>query len=65
MDVHDKQPLTGEEAAFQAPNLLLTPHVAGITDTSMRAMSEGAIATMLALLRGERPANVVNPQVFR
>jgi hypothetical protein len=28
-------------------------------------MSEGAIATMLALLRGERPANVVNPQVFR
>jgi D-3-phosphoglycerate dehydrogenase len=65
LDVHDKQPLTGAEPAFDAPNLLLTPHVAGITDTSMRAMSEGAIATLLALLRGERPANVVNPQVFR
>lgn len=65
LDVHDKQPLTGSEAVFDAPNLLLTPHVAGITDTSMRAMSEGAIATVLALLRGERPANVVNPQVFR
>ncbi len=65
MDVHDKQPLTGDEPAFQAPNLLLTPHVAGITDTSMRAMSEGAITTLLALLRGERPANVVNPEVFR
>lgn len=65
LDVHDKQPLTGSEPAFDAPNLLLTPHVAGITDTSMRAMSEGAIATLLALLRGERPANVVNPQVFR
>jgi D-3-phosphoglycerate dehydrogenase len=65
LDVHDKQPLTGGEPAFDAPNLLLTPHVAGITDTSMRAMSEGAIATLLALLRGERPANVVNPQVFR
>ncbi|HEY1225824.1 MAG TPA: NAD(P)-dependent oxidoreductase, partial [Ramlibacter sp.] len=65
LDVHDKQPLTGSEAVFDAPNLLLTPHVAGITDTSMRAMSEGAIATVLALLRGERPSNVVNPQVFR
>lgn len=65
LDVHDRQPLTGDEPAFSAPNLLLTPHVAGITDTSMRAMSEAAIATLLALLRGERPVNVVNPLVFR
>jgi len=65
LDVHDKQPLTGQEAAFEAPNLLLTPHIAGITDTSMRAMSEGAVATVLALLRGERPPNIVNPQAFR
>jgi D-3-phosphoglycerate dehydrogenase len=65
LDVHDRQPLTGEEPTFSAPRLLLTPHVAGITETSMRAMSAGAVATLLALLRGERPANVVNPQVFR
>ncbi len=65
MDVHDQQPLTGQEPVFDAPNLLLTPHVAGITATSMRAMSEGAVATVLALLRGERPSNVVNPEVFR
>jgi D-3-phosphoglycerate dehydrogenase / 2-oxoglutarate reductase len=31
----------------------------------MRAMSEGAVATLLALLRGERPTNVVNPEVFK
>jgi D-3-phosphoglycerate dehydrogenase / 2-oxoglutarate reductase len=65
LDVHDQQPLTGHEPVFDAPNLLLTPHVAGITATSMRAMSEGGVATVLALLRGERPANVVNPQIFR
>ena len=28
-------------------------------------MSRGAVDTMLALLRGERPANVVNPEVYR
>jgi len=64
LDVHDRQPLTGSEAVFDAPRLLLTPHVAGISDTSMRAMSEQAIATLQALLRGERPPNVVNPEVF-
>jgi D-3-phosphoglycerate dehydrogenase / 2-oxoglutarate reductase len=65
LDVHDRQPLTGDEPVFDAPNLLLTPHVAAITDTSMRAMSEGTVTTLLSLLAGERPANVVNPQVFR
>ncbi len=64
LDVHDQQPLTGQEPVFDAPNLLLTPHVAGLTDTSMRAMSVAALATLFALLRGERPVNVVNPQVF-
>ena len=65
MDVHDRQPLTGQEAVFDCPNLLLTPHVAGITATSLLGMSQGAVDTMLALLRGERPANVVNPEVFK
>ncbi|MCZ4316985.1 hydroxyacid dehydrogenase [Comamonadaceae bacterium G21597-S1] len=65
LDVHDKQPLTGEETVFDCPNLLLTPHVAAITATSMHAMSRGAVDTLLALLRGQRPSNVVNPEVFR
>lgn len=65
LDVHDQQPLTGTESVFDAPNLLLTPHVAGVTDSSMRAMSVACIDTLMALLRGERPPNVVNPQVFR
>ncbi|HET8748025.1 MAG TPA: NAD(P)-dependent oxidoreductase [Ramlibacter sp.] len=64
LDVHERQPLQPGDAVFDAPNLLLTPHVAGITETSMRAMSEAAIATLLALLAGERPSNVVNPEVF-
>ena len=45
-------------------SLVLNHRLAGITATSLRAMSEGAVATMLALLRGERPANIVNPQAL-
>lgn len=65
LDVHDRQPLARDEPVFDAPRLLLTPHVAGITATSLHGMSRGAVDTLLALLRGERPANVVNPEVFR
>ncbi len=64
LDVHDQQPLTGGEPLFDTPNLLLTPHVAGITATSLQGMSQSSVETLLALLRGERPANVVNPEVF-
>ena len=64
LDVHERQPLQPEDPVFQTPNLLLTPHVAGITATSLVSMSQGAVQTMLALLRGERPGNVVNPEVF-
>lgn len=65
LDVHDRQPLVADDPVFDAPNLLLTPHVAGVSATSLLAMSQGAVDTTLALLRGERPANVVNPEVFR
>ncbi len=64
MDVHDQQPLSGQEAVFDCPNLLLTPHIASITASSMKGMSEGSVATILAVLNGDRPKNIVNPEVF-
>lgn len=64
LDVHDRQPLVPADAVFDVPDLLLTPHVAGITATSLVGMSRGAVETMLAMLQGERPPNVVNPEVY-
>lgn len=64
LDVHDVQPLPADSPVLHAPNLLLTPHVAGITDSSMRRMSQGAVVNLLALLRGEAAPNIVNPQVL-
>ncbi len=64
LDVHDVQPLPPESRLFACPNLLLTPHVAGITATSGRAMSVGAADEMLRILRGERPLNFVNPAAW-
>jgi D-3-phosphoglycerate dehydrogenase len=61
LDVFDVQPLPPHDALFDCPNLLLTPHTAGITATSSRAMAVGAAEEMLRILRGEQPLNLVNP----
>jgi D-3-phosphoglycerate dehydrogenase len=61
VDVYDVQPLAADSPLFTLPNLLMTPHVAAITATSLRAMSVGAAEEMLRILRGERPNNLVNP----
>ena len=61
LDVFDVQPLPANDALFDCPNLLLTPHTAGITATSGRAMAVGSAEEMLRILRGEQPLNLVNP----
>ena len=61
LDVFDVQPLPPGDALFDCPNLLLTPHTAGITATSSRAMAVGSAEEMLKILRGEAPLNLVNP----
>ena len=64
LDVHEPAILTGQEDIFHSDKVLLTPHLAGITATSLDKMSRWAVDTLLALLAGERPSNVVNPEVF-
>lgn len=61
LDVFDEQPLPAGHPLHACPNLLLTPHVAGTTATSLRAMGLGAAEAMLRILAGERPRNLVNP----
>lgn len=60
LDVHDVQPLPADHPALRSPRLLLTPHVAGITDGSMRRMSTQSVDDTLRLLRGEPPLNPAN-----
>ena len=59
LDVHEPAIISGDEPIFDTQNTLLTPHLAGITATSLTGMSQWAVDTLLALLNGERPSNVV------
>jgi D-3-phosphoglycerate dehydrogenase / 2-oxoglutarate reductase len=60
LDVFDQQPLPDDHPVLGCPNLLLTPHVAGITASSSRAMSIGAAREMIRILNGQQPVNSVS-----
>ena len=54
VDVFESEPPT-DSPLLAAPNVLLSPHVAGIDDESVERMSEIAAENIVALHRGERP----------
>lgn len=64
LDVFEIQPLPADSGLRQHPGVILTPHLAGVTDDAERAMGLMAVDTVLALVRGERPLNVVNPEIY-
>lgn len=63
LDVFETQPLHKDDPLLRCPNLLLSPHVAAITATSMRAMSVGAAEEMRRILSGQPPLNFVNREI--
>jgi D-3-phosphoglycerate dehydrogenase len=62
LDVFDVQPLREDHPYRQMEQVLLTPHVAGITDDSMRRMGLGVALAVEHLLHGDVPPHCVNPQ---
>ncbi len=62
-DVFDEEPPHGSPL-LQAPNVLLTPHLGGHTREAVARSARIAAEQVLAVLRGERPPHVVNPEVF-
>jgi len=55
LDVRVNEPPGAGDPLAGAPNLLLTPHVAGITDEAQDRISVAVAEDVLRVLRGERP----------
>ncbi len=62
LDVFVQQPLDPKSPLWSLDNVILTPHMAGITDESMQRMGEGAAREALRVLSGELPLNLRNPE---
>jgi D-3-phosphoglycerate dehydrogenase / 2-oxoglutarate reductase len=65
LDVYEHYRLEPGHPLFALDNVILTPHLAAVTQESRARASVAAADEMLRILRGERPRNLVNPEVFR
>jgi D-3-phosphoglycerate dehydrogenase len=46
------------------PGILVTPHMAALSMEASQRVALSAAHSTLAVLRGERPPHVVNPEAF-
>ena len=63
LDVYEHYRLEPGHPFFALDNVLLTPHLSGMTRESRARMSVAAAEEMLRMLAGTPPQNFVNPQV--
>ena len=64
LDCFCKEPPGSDHPLLQLPEVIVTPHTGAHTDEALNAMGRMALDACLAVLRGERPAHVVNPSVY-
>ncbi|MBB3458141.1 D-3-phosphoglycerate dehydrogenase [Rhizobium sp. BK313] len=63
LDVFATEPLPPDHPYFGFDNVIVTPHLAGLTDESMMRMGTGAASEALRVMKGELPVNLRNPEV--
>ena len=64
LDVFEQQPLPPGNPLFALDNVVLTPHLAGLSVESMERMSVVAAEDTLRILAGGKPVNFINPEVW-
>jgi len=64
LDVTDPEPLPADHPLVALPNCIVVPHIASATVTTRDAMAELAARNLLAVLNGEQPEVIVNPEVL-
>jgi D-3-phosphoglycerate dehydrogenase len=64
LDVVVDEPLQPSHPLNGVPNIILTPHVAGVTDEAMMRMARDSAEDILRVLRGERPRFLVNKSLL-
>jgi D-3-phosphoglycerate dehydrogenase len=65
LDVYEHYRLEPGHPFFALDNVILTPHLSGMTQESRARMSVAAAEEMLRMLAGEAPRNFVNPESRR
>jgi phosphoglycerate dehydrogenase-like enzyme len=60
IDVLEHEPPPADHPLFALPNVVLSPHVAGVTEASMKGMAFAVAEVVETVLAGGRPATLLN-----
>jgi glyoxylate reductase len=63
LDVYEKEPLI--PTGLKRPNVVLAPHIASASLETRTKMACMAAQNVVALFKGQRPANILNPEVLK
>jgi len=63
LDVYEKEPLI--PSGLKRPNVVLAPHIASASLETRTKMACMAAQNVVALFKGQRPANILNPEVLK
>lgn len=64
LDVFGSHPVAPSDPLLALDNIVLTPHLAGATEETVERHSRMIADDVLRFLGGERPKNLVNPEVW-
>jgi D-3-phosphoglycerate dehydrogenase len=64
LDVFEAEPPPGDHPLLSRGDVIATPHLAGPSPAGRQRMWEGAIGQALQVLHNERPAHLLNPDVW-
>jgi phosphoglycerate dehydrogenase-like enzyme len=64
IDVFEAEPPPANHPLFALDNVVLAPHVAGVTEASMKHMALHCAEVIETILSGARPATLLNPEVL-
>ena len=64
LDVMEREPFDPESPLLSLPNVVVTPHVAGVTAQAAERTHALVVRSTLSLLEGVRVSNVANPEAF-
>jgi D-3-phosphoglycerate dehydrogenase len=63
-DVLEEEPINPKNPLLNMSNVIITPHIAGITIQSSHQRGEAIIKQILELFSGKKPKGLANPDVW-
>jgi D-3-phosphoglycerate dehydrogenase len=65
LDVFSMEPVDSDNEFLELDNVTVMPHMGGNTTETVQRQSDSIVAGILAFLKGEKPPNILNPEVLK